>query len=384
MKKKSKIIIVLLIILVIGIICVINLFQGTKFKKVTISNNQSINYSSKMLNTLYDENTNILYSDLTINPILTFFYDLGNDKVKSEMNDYFNDKSTTLINNYEKIYDRYKEAYKRVNYSNSYWINKGKTISPKATKTAEKLNFPINEREFSKESTVNEINNWITKKSHGKVKGTLKQSEISNAHSVMVGTLYFNEKWQVKYKKEDINEGTFNGTKGNQKVIYLKSEEDIFLENSSAKGFMRPYKDEHLYFIGIIPQEGKDITDVDIEELMKTRRAEKVDVKIPEFEYEYERELNNDFQKLGLKSIYNSGSLNNISKDLYISKIIQKNYIRVDRKGTEAFSYSAVIGKEWAMEAGKNTVYLDQPFIFMIYDDSIEQVLFIGQVNNIK
>ena len=59
MKKKSKIIIVLLIILVIGIICVINLFQGTKFKKVTISNNQSINYSSKMLNTLYDENTNI-------------------------------------------------------------------------------------------------------------------------------------------------------------------------------------------------------------------------------------------------------------------------------------------------------------------------------------
>ena len=157
MKKKSKIIIVLLIILVIGIIYVINLFQGTKFKKVTISNNQSINYSSKMLNTLYDENTNILYSDLTINPILTFFYDLGNDKVKSEMNDYFNDKSTTLINNYEKIYDRYKEAYKRVNYSNSYWINKGKTISPKATKTAEKLNFPINEREFSKKSTVGQI-----------------------------------------------------------------------------------------------------------------------------------------------------------------------------------------------------------------------------------
>jgi len=87
---------------------------------------------------------------------------------------------------------------------------------------------------------------------------------------------------------------------------------------------------------------------------------------------------------MNINSIFKEGNLDSIAKDLYVSKFIQKNYIKVDRKGTEAFSITVAIGAQWASISTRNTVILDQPFIFMIYDDTIDQVLFIGNVNNIK
>ena len=66
--------------------------------------------------------------------------------------------------------------------------------------------------------------------------------------------------------------------------------------------------------------------------------------------------------------------------------LFKKNYIKVDRKGTEASSITKAMNHQWGIEVGEpevKVVKLDRPFIFVIYDSSIEQVLFIGNVNNV-
>ena len=227
------------------------------------------------------------------------------------------------------------------------------------------------------------MNKWIKRRSHGKIKEAI-EDDISNAQSVLISTLYFNEKWNSEYEESDIEPGTFYGTKGNQEATFLSSEEEIYLEDSTAIGFMKPYIDEGLYFVGILPLEGNNIKDIDIESLMKTRSDVTVDVMIPEFEYEQTIDFNNVLNNMNIKSIFEQGNLDSIVKELYVSKIVQKNYIKVNRKGTEAFSITDSINSQWADISSTIRVVLDRPFIFMIYDEKIDQVLFIGNVNNIE
>ena len=79
--------------LVVIIAVILFIKVGTSFKKVSVINNKSVDYSSKVLKELYDGNSNILFSDLTLNPALTLFYSQGNDKVKTELNNYFEARS---------------------------------------------------------------------------------------------------------------------------------------------------------------------------------------------------------------------------------------------------------------------------------------------------
>lgn len=382
-KKKNILIIILLVaVIIIGAVLLIDNF-GSKFQDVEISNNKSIEYSNKLLKEVYDENKNTLVSDITLNTNLAFFYAEGNEKVQNELKNYFIDDDETIINNLRNINDRYKYAGKKVSYANSLWINSSTDDCSKQSKqTAKKLNYDIKYAKFN-DKALNEMNKWIKRRSHGKIKEAI-EDDISNAQSVLISTLYFNEKWNSEYEESDIEPGTFYGTKGNQEATFLSSEEEIYLEDSTAIGFMKPYIDEGLYFVGILPLEGNNIKDIDIESLMKTRSDVTVDVMIPEFEYEQTIDFNNVLNNMNIKSIFEQGNLDSIAKDLYVSKTVQKNYIKVNRKGTEAFSITDSINSQWGDISSTIRVVLDRPFIFMIYDEKIDQVLFIGNVNNIE
>lgn len=379
--KKTFTILGVIILLVIGIL--LYRIYGTIFREVEVNNNKSISYSNKLLQEIYNKDNNSLVCDLTLNTNLAFFYSEGNDKVKNELQSYLNTDKDTLISNYNSIYDRYRFANKRVAYGNSLWINDNADDCSKESKiTAKKLHFDIKHRSFNN-NTKNEINRWVKKKSHGKVKKAIDE-DISSSQSILISTLYFNEKWKEKYEDKDIITDTFHGTLGNTQQEFLSSEEEIYLEDETSKGFMKPYKDDGLYFVGVIPKENYSLNDINIESLMKHRRNAEVQVRIPEFEYEQTIDLEELLKKMNINSIFERGNLDSIASDLYVTKFIQKNYIKVDRKGTEAFSLTYTIENQWSSISSINEVYLDKPFIFMIYDDTIDQVLFIGNVNNIK
>lgn len=396
MKKKSKknqkkefpilIVVTVLILVVLISSIVIESFLGKELTKVTIQKNLSTAYSTRILDRLETNNENVLLSDLTLNPSLTILYKYGNEKVQEEMKPYFELTPEELVENYNKIYQRYEKAYKIVDYGNSFWIhNKGNAVSKEVKDTAKKeLHFEILEKDFTKNSTVDAMNRWVNSNTHGKIKGNFKQVQIQNLSSMLMGTLYFHEEWDEEYEDEDIEDGTFSGNKGKETVTYLKSTESTYYENDQAKGFMKSYKHEGLSFIGIIPKENNSLKNINLEELLKTKQNAEVLVKIPEFKFTYEMDLVKPLQEMGIKSIFKSGNLDNITKNLYVSEIKQKNFINVDRSGTEAASLTYIGMETRGIATEVKTVYLDQPFIFMIYDNTIDQVLFMGRVNYIK
>ena len=71
--------------------------------------------------------------------------------------------------------------------------------------------------------------------------------------------------------------------------------------------------------------------------------------------------------------------------NLYISKILHKTFIEVNRKGTRAAAVTEMVAGCTSMPRPEeiHTVRLDRPFIYAIIDDVTATPIFIGTVMSV-
>ena len=67
-------------------------------------------------------------------------------------------------------------------------------------------------------------------------------------------------------------------------------------------------------------------------------------------------------------------------KDLFISDIFHKAYVKVDEEGTEAAAATAVVMQVTSAPADPLQLTVDRPFLFLIRDHQTQSVLFMGRV----
>ncbi|HKU42234.1 MAG TPA: serpin family protein, partial [Polyangiales bacterium] len=112
-----------------------------------------------------------------------------------------------------------------------------------------------------------------------------------------------------------------------------------------------------------------------------------VTLRLPKFKIETDRlELGEGLQKLGMKQAFELGAdFSGISTgtELMISDVVQKAFIAIDEKGTEAAAATAVVASvppsaQVPVDPPK-TFSVDRPFLFVLRDRS-GAVLFVGHV----
>ena len=163
-----------------------------------------------------------------------------------------------------------------------------------------------------------------------------------------------------------------------------------------------PYKDNYnLSMIVILPRENKysssydylNKENIDFTKLVNNlSKVEEVYFHFPRFEFEYSIELNDVLKNINMVSAFNTNAdFSNINKtiSLFVSKVIQRTYIKVSETGTEAAAVTAV---EMNMSPAPPEVSYDMnvnhSFIYMIRDKTIKDVdnnelmLFIGSCND--
>ena len=70
-------------------------------------------------------------------------------------------------------------------------------------------------------------------------------------------------------------------------------------------------------------------------------------------------------------------------RDLFVAAVIQKAFVEVNEEGTEAAAATAVEGKKEATPIDPPVVFrIDHPFIFLIRDNEVGTILFLGRVVN--
>ena len=246
--------------------------------------------------------------------------------------------------------------------------------------------------------TADEINKWADEHTKHMINKIINDLD-PDAAMVLVNAVCFDGKWENEYEDYQVNTGKFTKADGStQDVMFLSDETRDYFETDKATGFMKAYKGGEYAFLAILPKDGsisanafaKDFTAEDYEKFIKSASTEwDVYSKMPEFKSDFELTMNDTLKTLGAGDVFdeNKADLSGIAGepgDLFVSKVIHKTHIEVDRTGTKAAAVSAVSVEVASAEPPEfKTVNCDRPFVYAIVDVRTMTPIFIGTVNEV-
>ena len=251
------------------------------------------------------------------------------------------------------------------------------------------------------EGTRNDINNWVKEHTDGMIPEIIDEIP-DEAIMYLVNALAFEAEWADVYEEHQIREGRFTMEDGiRQDVDMMYSEEHTYLEDDMATGFIKYYKDRKYAFVAMLPNEGVSVsqyvdslTGEHLRELLNNPQDLTVFASIPKFETEYDIEMSEVLQEMGMTDAFDwqvadfsrLGTYNVDGMNICINRVLHKTFISVSEQGTRAGAATAVeMVAEGAMEIVEfKEVVLDRPFVYMLIDCETNLPFFIGTMMNVN
>ena len=136
---------------------------------------------------------------------------------------------------------------------------------------------------------------------------------------------------------------------------------------------------------GVKCDEAAEYVAKDFDTYLKNMEVRNVHLSLPKFTTDFSVSLKPILANLGIKRAFgDKAQLGGISDEaLFISDVVQKTYINVNEKGTEAAAVTVAVAGALSMRPPKTEVItFDRPFIYAIIKDYGNHVLFTGKVGN--
>lgn len=345
----------------------------------------------KIISLLDKQDQNTMISPLSIEMALSMATNGMDENAKSTLENYLG-QEINLLNSLSKEYLDLKDGAedKVISIANSLWVTEGFKDSINADfKNILEENYSAEVNTFN--TSPDTINNWVSNKTNGMIP-TIIDDIPNDLSSILLNAVYFDGKWVEPFTDSQLEEGKFNSRDNTElDCTYMNGLVNSYMENSQATAFRKEYNDGYS-FIGILPKYADkfDISTFNMQTLLETETAEyDVVIKIPKFESSYTTSLKQTLEHLGLYDIFRANAMSkilDIDAPTGISDIVHKTAIKMNEQGTEASAVTGIMVKTTgiALPKEQKQVYLDRPFMYAILDNSNNQILFLGTVNNIS
>lgn len=335
---------------------------------------------------------NVVISPMSLNMALSIVSNGANGKTLTEFgkllqNGAYDQKE---LNAYNKDLISNSKQLKVENYSiaNSVWIrgNYNKSFVDLCK------NYYNADVQTLNTNSAGDINSWVSGKTNGKITQMLDRvNPLDRAY--IVNAVYFYAKWEKTFPLFKTSDRAFNCEDG--KIINTKFMQDEGSYNvvkyKNGTILKKPCIGEaSMYFM--LPDKGVKVADfvknINFNEIIakdSSGKDETWKIIVPKFKVECSKDLNNDLKSLGLSSAFDpeTADFSKISKDtLYISRVLQKTYIGVDEKGTEAAAATSIGMAGMSMPKPTPEIIFDRPFAFAIVDELNKIVIFTGVIYN--
>ena len=348
------------------------------------------------------EGENLLISPLSVLYALAMTANGAKEETLAQMEDVLG-MGIEELNHYLYSYIQTlptNEKYK-LNLANSIWFTSDNRFSVKQEflqKNADYYGADIFKAPFDT-STLKDINTWVKDKTDGMIPEIL--DEIPNdAIMYLINALAFEAEWESIYEKQLVRKGNFTTETGaKQNVEFMYSEENKYLEDENATGFIKYYKDRKYAFAALLPNEGvsvneylSELSGIHLKELLANAKNELVNATIPKFETEYEVDMSEILIEMGMTDAFDgnkadfTGLGTSTNGNIFINRVLHKTFISVAEHGTKAGA-STVVGMvdEGAMVMPvPKIVHLDRPFVYMLIDCENNIPLFIGTMMSVE
>lgn len=362
---------------------------------IQASNNFGFNLFETVLGN-EDADNNLMISPLSVNEALSMALNGAKENTLLEMKSTLDFSGLTLpevnesnLGLYNALVDHDSKVDLKI--ANSIWYKN--SIIPNETFIADnQVYYNAEVSSFDPANSVGAIgamNKWVDKNTNGKIEKIV--NEI-NPEDVMflINAVYFKAEWKTKFKKNDTRDADFtpeNGKKKQVPTMVVKASLSYVNENSYT-AIKLPYGSGKFNMIIFLPEEGyttadivPDLVNTDFEALNSMTEIEK-EIWLPKFEFEYENKLNDELDAMGMHDAFNRQTANfeNVcNKNVYISSVTHKTYIKTDEEGSEAAAATKVTFGLTSAGPDMN-IYIDHSFLFAIVEEDTNTILFIGRV----
>ena len=345
------------------------------------------------------EDSNIFISPLSVSTALGMTLNGANGKTYDEM------KSTLELTGANQ--DDINKAYHSLNQmltqidpkvifesANSIWYRQGVTFE-KSFLDVNKDYFDatVQGLDFSNPSSAGIINDWVNEKTNGKIPSIIDHIP-TEAVMYLINAIYFKGTWLYKFDSAATKQDDFYVTQNNPVKCMMMSQKDKFdyYQSSGYQAIELPYGNGDFSMLVILPSGGTNINSFinQIDEsfwdnLINNMDSSEVNLWLPKFKLEYNIELSKTLEDMGMSSAFDPFQADfsklRPQKDIDISRVLHKAYIKVDEEGTEAAAATAV---EMSLTAviGPSPIYMkvNHPFLFAIRENNSGAILFIGKV----
>ncbi len=275
--------------------------------------------------------------------------------------------------------------------ANSIWIRNTFPVKDSFTALNEKFyNAKVANMDFGDPQTLNTINNWASDNTNGKIPTILDKID-PNAVLYAINALYFNSEWKYRFNPDKTMKRIFHGDGIQSKSVDMMTIEQNLSHyfNDTFSSVVLPYKNDKYAMTLILPHQGKSVSNVinimdsaHWNQWQTSLTSGNLTITIPKFTFSYEKKLNDVLNDLGLGIAFNSdlADFSNLSDvPAFISFVLQKTYIDVNEKGTEAAAVTAVGIGVTSVGPGEPLVF-DRPFLFAITEKETGSICFMGKV----
>ena len=348
------------------------------------------------------DDENIMISPLSISVAFAMAYNGADSDTKTEMEKAMklNGLTTEQINNsYKMLIDGLQSLDENVIFeiANAIFYADGFSVKPDFLNINKSVYDAETEKlNFGSPLAVQTINDWVTEKTHDKIKNIIKELNPLD-RMVLLNAIYFNGIWTNKFDEKGTHLLGFTKTDGtNVDVPMMKKEEKLdYTSNNLFSAIKMPYGNGQYNMIVILPANGKNSQDM-INELTTANwknwfesfdPKDPVVVTMPRFKFAFETKLNIVLAQMGMEKAFqpNIADFSKLSaEDLYISSAIHKSFIDVNENGTEAAAVTSITFTTTSAgnEPPKTYFTVNKPFVFAITEKDTGAILFIGNVKN--
>lgn len=308
-----------------------------------------------------------------------------------------------------QTYDGYARIMS-LDTANSIWINqswfdgKGEFL-PEFAQTMKQY-YRAQAEEVTDETSVERVNAWADEKTKGKIP-TILNEDHRKFVTALVNAVYFKAAWENEFSESRTEQTAFTNADGTTGKVDMMHQTDGFgyyatpgitalkmnyknyaVDNPEGEN-MEYFRDAD-FSMYLIQADDR----LDVQNLLDQAEFTygKVDVSIPKFKLKYSTALDDALQGLGVKAAYDAEAADLTAMidpsglplgQHFLDTVLQKSYISIDEKGTEAAAVTAAMSGGTSAPSNRPALVreftADTPFWFAIRDNTAGEVLFVGR-----
>ena len=360
-------------------------FEGTenpeygKFETVDINDTTNEYQKSSELFESLDANENLVFSPLLLKSELFSVYNGADKSNKDEIEDYIEDIDNTekSVISFAKNEDITNALIYHQNLSQDIVFKQDylNSVSP--------YNLTLKNFNFTDKKVTDDINAYAKDFEYGSDLNIFDAID-PNSGLFEVGFYNFDKKFVTGFDSSEVNKFSNEDNSESYVTFYNEVSEMDYFETADVKGFVKEYEESGYKFIAILPKKvNVDYSKFDIANILDNYNLETkvVKISVPEFSSESVTSYVDAMRSNNINKIFTYGNANftnmfEDNKQIFVSDI--KQYVK--------FSLNGFVEEKEADEeiTEEKTVLLNQPFVYIVYNETLDEVVVMGQVKYLE